>query len=53
MRLSKPIFVRPVSTTCGPTLVPSPISTYSPTIEYGPTETLSPSRAPGWTMAVG
>jgi hypothetical protein len=52
IRLSRPMTVGPCRTTCGPILVPAPISTPDPMTEYGPTSTLSWMRASAATIAV-
>ena len=53
MRLSAPMTVGPLMTTCGPTMVPAPICTSGPMIENGPTVTSAASCACGETIALG
>src|SRR2546425_1524506 len=53
MRLRAPIVVRPVTTACGPTIVPAPIRTCGPTTEKAPTSTSAASSARASISAVG
>src|SRR5690242_14221120 len=53
MRLSRPSFVGPFSTTCGPILQPGPISTPAPMHLYGPISTSGAIFASSPMLAVG
>src|SRR5690606_21445678 len=53
MRFSRPMRVGPCTLQCGPTKVPSPISTSGPPRVNAPIDTPSPTRADGSTTAVG